>query len=80
MLRPEDIHVGSLSMPNGKENLFPATLESSSFYGDHFRSEVVIGEFRLVVLSRTRPADDSVAVEIDPRKIDVLSTGGRSRQ
>lgn len=80
VLRPEDIYVGSLSMPNGKENLFPATLESSSFYADHFRSEVVIGEYRLVVLSRTRPADASVAVEIDPRKIDVPRPAGWSKQ
>ncbi|HEY4027368.1 MAG TPA: ABC transporter ATP-binding protein [Candidatus Dormibacteraeota bacterium] len=71
-IRPEDVHLESPAGRNGEVNRFPARLASTSFFGDHFRSEVLVGDLRLAVLSRSRPAGAPIAVEIDPGTISVL--------
>jgi hypothetical protein len=56
----------------GESNAFAGKLESTSFFGDHFRSEVVIGPLRLAILSRSRPPEGGVVVTIDPGDVIVL--------
>ena len=69
VLRPEDIHVGSLSMPNGRRICFPRRWSRAP-------SQVTISvpkqssESAVSWCFLTRPADASIAVEIDLRKID----------
>jgi iron(III) transport system ATP-binding protein len=75
-VRPESIHLRSASVQTGESNAFSGRLESTSFFGDHFRSEVVIGSLRLAILSRTRPPDGDVVVTIDPGDVVVLRRDG----
>jgi iron(III) transport system ATP-binding protein len=67
-VRPESVQLCA-----GGPNKFSGRLESISFFGDHFRSEVVIGALRLAILSRSRPPAGEVVVTIDPRDMVVLN-------
>jgi iron(III) transport system ATP-binding protein len=71
-VRPESIHLRSSPVQTGESNAFAGKLESTSFFGDHFRSEVVIGPLRLAILSRSRPPEGGVVVTIDPGDVIVL--------
>jgi iron(III) transport system ATP-binding protein len=71
-VRPEGIHLRSAPVQSGESNAFSGRLESTSFFGDHFRSEVVIGALRLAILSRSRPPEGDVVVTIDPGDVVVL--------
>jgi iron(III) transport system ATP-binding protein len=71
-VRPEGIHLRSSPVRTGESNAFSGRLESTSFFGDHFRSEVVIGPLRLAILSRSRPPDGEVVVTIEPGDVVVL--------
>jgi iron(III) transport system ATP-binding protein len=71
-VRPENIRLCPAYVRMGDVNAFSGRLESVSFFGDHFRSEVVIGSLRLAVLSRSRPVAGDVVVEIDPSDMVVL--------
>jgi ABC-type Fe3+/spermidine/putrescine transport system ATPase subunit len=71
-VRPEGIHLRRAPVESGESNAFSGRLDSTSFFGDHFRSEVVIGSFRLAILSRSRPPDGDVVVTIDPKDVVVL--------
>jgi iron(III) transport system ATP-binding protein len=71
-VRPESIHLRSSLVQTGESNAFAGKLESTSFFGDHFRSEVVIGPLRLAILSRSRPPEGDVVVTIDPGDVVVL--------
>jgi iron(III) transport system ATP-binding protein len=72
-VRPESVHLRSAPVHIGESNAFSGRLESTSFFGDHFRSEIVIGSLRLAILSRSRPPDGDVVVTIDPGDVIVLS-------
>jgi hypothetical protein len=48
-------------------------VETTSFFGDHFRSEVVVGSVRFTILSRSRPSAADMVVTIDPADIVVLA-------
>jgi iron(III) transport system ATP-binding protein len=72
-LRPESIHLRNAPMRTGESNAFAGRLESTSFFGDHYRSEVVIGSSRLAILSRSRPSAGDVVATIDPADIVVLT-------
>jgi iron(III) transport system ATP-binding protein len=71
-VRPEGVHLRSAPVQTGESNAFSGRLESTSFFGDHFRSEVVIGPLRLAILSRSRPPEGDVVVTIDPGDVVVL--------
>jgi iron(III) transport system ATP-binding protein len=71
-VRPESVHLRSAPVHTGESNAFSGRLDSTSFFGDHFRSEVVIGPVRLAILSRSRPPDGEVVVTIDPGDIVAL--------
>jgi iron(III) transport system ATP-binding protein len=71
-VRPESVHLRSAPVHAGESNAFSGRLDSTSFFGDHFRSEVVVGSVRVAVLSRSRPPDGDVVVTIDPGDIVVL--------
>jgi iron(III) transport system ATP-binding protein len=71
-VRPESVQLCAAHDRSGDLNAFCGQLESISFFGDHFRSEVVIGRVRLAVVSRSRPVAGNVVVKIDPRDIVVL--------
>jgi iron(III) transport system ATP-binding protein len=71
-VRPEGVHLRSAPVQSGESNAFSGRLESTSFFGDHFRSEVVIGALRLAILSRSRPPEGDVVVTIDPGDVVVL--------
>ena len=73
VVRPESIDLFTSRAGTRGSNAFSGRLESTSFYGDHFRSEVVIGSLRFVILSRSRPPSADVTVTIDPVDIVVLS-------
>jgi iron(III) transport system ATP-binding protein len=74
-VRPESVQLCAAHVPNGEANAFSGRLESISinFFGDHFRSEVVIGSLRLAILSRSRPPAGDVAVTIDTSDMVVLT-------
>jgi iron(III) transport system ATP-binding protein len=72
-LRPESVHLQVAPVPIGESNAFGGRLESISFFGDHYRSEVVIGSLRLAILSRSRPPAGDVVVTVDPDQIVVLA-------
>jgi hypothetical protein len=60
-------------VPIGESNAFCGRLESISFFGDHFRSEVVIGSLRMALVSRSRPPAGEVVVKIDPSDMVILN-------
>jgi iron(III) transport system ATP-binding protein len=72
VVRPESVELRTSSGGEREPNAFSGRLDSTSFFGDHFRSEVVIGSLRLVIHSRSRPPTDMV-VAINPKDIVVLS-------
>ena len=72
-VRPECIQLCAAALVSGELNSFRGRLESISFFGDHFRSEVVIGPVRLAVLSRSRPCAGDVTVKIDPKDMVILN-------
>jgi iron(III) transport system ATP-binding protein len=76
-VRPESIQLGAVQVRNREANAYAGRLESTSFFGDHFRSEVVIGPLRLAILSRSRPPDGDVVVTVDPGDIVVLNRADR---
>jgi iron(III) transport system ATP-binding protein len=71
-VRPESVHLRIAPVQAGESNAFSGKLESTSFFGDHFRSEVVIGPLRLAILSRSRPPDGDMVVTIEPGDVVVL--------
>jgi iron(III) transport system ATP-binding protein len=71
-VRPESFRLRRAPVHTGESNAFSGRLDSTSFFGDHFRSEVVIGPVRVAILSRSRPPDGDVVVTIDPGDIVVL--------
>jgi hypothetical protein len=71
VVRPESVELRASSGGKRDLNTFSGRLDSTSFFGDHFRSEVVIGSLRLIILSRSRPPTDMV-VAINPKDIVVL--------
>jgi iron(III) transport system ATP-binding protein len=73
VVRPENIQLRASNVRTGEPNEFHGRLDSTSFFGDHFRSEVLIGPLRLAILSRSRPPAGDVAVTIDPGDVVVLS-------
>jgi ABC-type Fe3+/spermidine/putrescine transport system ATPase subunit len=73
VVRPESVQLRVAPVRTGEANAFAGRLESNSFFGDHFRSEVVIGPIRLATLSRSRPPGGDVVVTIDPGDMVVLS-------
>jgi ABC-type Fe3+/spermidine/putrescine transport system ATPase subunit len=72
VVRPESVELRTSSGGERESNAFSGRLDSTSFFGDHFRSEMVIGSLRLVIHSRSRPPSDMV-VAINPKDIVVLS-------
>jgi iron(III) transport system ATP-binding protein len=72
VVRPESIELRAATAPASGTNAFVGRLESASFFGDHFRSEVVSGSVRLAIVSRSRPPADDVAVTVDPGDVVVL--------
>lgn len=72
-VRPESVRLRDASVRAGESNAFSGRLETTSFFGDHFRSEVVIGSLRMAILSRTRPPAGDVVVKIDPAEMVVLT-------
>lgn len=72
-VRPESVQLRAAQVQTGESNAFSGRLESTSFFGDHFRSEVVIGPLRLAISSRSRPPGGDVVVTIDPGDIVVLN-------
>jgi iron(III) transport system ATP-binding protein len=72
-VRPESLQLGVAPAPAGASNAFSGRIESASFFGDHFRSEVVIGRLRLAMLSRSRPPETDVVVTIDPADVVIIS-------
>jgi iron(III) transport system ATP-binding protein len=72
-VRPENAQLRAANVRAGEPNAFTGRLESISFFGDHFRSEVIIGSLRLAILSRSRPPAADVVVTIDPGDIVVLN-------
>jgi iron(III) transport system ATP-binding protein len=79
VVRPESIRLRVAQVRAGESNAFSGRLESISFFGDHFRSEVVIGSLRLALLSRSRPPAGDVVVTIDPGDVVVLSAADHNR-
>jgi iron(III) transport system ATP-binding protein len=73
--RPESVQLRATPARTGESNAFSGRIEATSFFGDHFRSEVVIGTLRLAILSRARPLEGDVVVTIDPADMIVLSQG-----
>jgi iron(III) transport system ATP-binding protein len=71
-VRPENIQLCTAHVRDGESNAFSGRLESISFFGDHFRSEVDIGPVRLAILSRSRPPAGDVVVKIDPSDMVLL--------
>jgi iron(III) transport system ATP-binding protein len=71
-MRPESIHLRTGPVHTGESNAFSGRLESTSFFGDHYRSEVVVGPLRLAILSRSRPPDGDVVVAIAPGDVVLL--------
>jgi iron(III) transport system ATP-binding protein len=72
-VRPESVHLLAAPVPAGGSNALSGRLESTSFFGDHVRSEVVIGAVRLAILSRSRPPAVNVFVTIDPADVVIMS-------
>jgi iron(III) transport system ATP-binding protein len=70
-IRPENIQLGA-GKPAGGANAFQGRVETTSFFGDHFRSEVAVGSVRFTILSRSRPSAAEMVVTIDPADIIVL--------
>jgi iron(III) transport system ATP-binding protein len=71
-IRPESVQLRATPVRAGEANAFSGCLESTSFFGDHFRSEVLVGSTRLAILSRSRPPTGDVIVTIDPADVVVL--------
>jgi iron(III) transport system ATP-binding protein len=74
-VRPESVQLRAPSVAGGECNAFTGEVESISFFGDHFRSEVVIGELRLAIVSRSRPPSGEAVITVDPRDIVILNRG-----
>jgi iron(III) transport system ATP-binding protein len=72
-VRPQSIQLRVAPVQAGEANAFRGRVESTSFFGDHFRSEVVIGSLRLAIVSRSRPPAGDVVVTLDPSDVIVLS-------
>ncbi len=73
LVRPESVQLRVAPVLAGESNAYVGRLESTSFFGDHFRSEVVVGSLRLAYLSRSRPPAGDMVVTIDPGDMVVLS-------
>jgi iron(III) transport system ATP-binding protein len=73
VVRPESVRLRTASVRAGESNAFSGRLESTSFFGDHFRSEVVIGSLRMAILSRSRPPAGDVVVTIEAADMVVLT-------
>src|SRR5258708_2411159 len=56
-VRPESIHLRSSPVQTRQSNAFAGKVESTSFFGAHFRSGVVIGPLRLAIRPRSGPPD-----------------------
>jgi iron(III) transport system ATP-binding protein len=73
-VRPESVHLRAQPVQPGESNTFSGLLETTSFFGDHFRSEVAIEHLRLAILSRSRPPDGDVVITIEPGDVVILSS------
>jgi ABC-type sugar transport system ATPase subunit len=75
-IRPEKIAVWA-SMPNGKENVVQATLESVHFLGDRYEYTVAVGEARRLLIlpaAGTHKVGEQIYLELKPEEITLWST------
>jgi ABC-type Fe3+/spermidine/putrescine transport system ATPase subunit len=73
-IRPEHIHLSPFDLSrNGDAVTFPATVERSTFLGDHYRYDLRAGDVSLIAQSPMQLTDTQISISVASADVAIIT-------